>query len=122
MIALWHEAGSGYAKITEVLHGADIRGGDYAKGKYWDFIRPAPVIPGQNNSGFWKLTDAGVEFVHGRLKASARAVVWRDRLLEFEGPMVDIRDVLGTEFDYEELMRPASSDNAEYDPMEDDDA
>jgi hypothetical protein len=113
MIALWRKSGDGYAKMTDVLHGADIRGGDYAKAKHWGLIEQAALAPGQNMSGQWRLTPAGVDFVLGATQVRSHAVVWRDNVTEFGGELVWIRDVLGVDFDYDELMQSASAGKAE---------
>jgi hypothetical protein len=70
---------------------------------------------GKKTSGYWRITQRGVDFVHGSLRVERWMMVYNDEVLEKSTEFVSIRECLGKEFRYDELMRggaaslPASS-------------
>lgn len=117
--------------VREIAERAGTIGGsqDYAKFKFWGLIKPVAarsltpvqreylammggahkgVNKGRNgraSTGFWKLTKRGRAFAEGRLAISPGVVVFNDHLDgRFLGPRVTVKEVLGTRFDYQEVM------------------
>ena len=56
-------------------------------------------------AGWWRLTEQGSAFVQGLMKVQKYAKIYDSRLLKLDGELVTIRDVLGSRFNYDELMR-----------------
>lgn len=82
--------------------------GDFSKAKYWKLIDEMPHTPAEKkSSGYWKLTDLGVEFVLHGLKIQKFAVVYDDKVIDMKGALLSIEDCLGDKFDYGELMGQA---------------
>lgn len=79
---------------------------DFSKLKHWGLIYPCPVNdnPKTKSSGLWHITDKGIEFVEDRLRLPKYAYVFNDTVYDRGGELVGIRDALGEEFDYYELM------------------
>lgn len=81
--------------------------GDFPKFAYWGMIQEREQLTkDQRTSGYWKLTQLGIDFVHNRVAVPKYARVYNGELLTppFEGPMVKIADCLGKKFHYQELM------------------
>jgi len=94
----------GWVHTTEIAS----KGGDYAKLKFWGLIeqKPHEDDPSKKDSGFWKPTSKGVEFVQARCNVPRVALVYNGKLIKFENDneTVSIIDCLGKKFDYRELM------------------
>lgn len=83
----------------------DVRGGDYGKLRYWGLLERRPnTDPEKKWSGFWRVTQFGLQFVHDQVRVQRHAHVYNGRVLSFSGDEVSIRRCLGRRFDYEELM------------------
>lgn len=81
------------------------RGGDYAKLAYWDLVEQHPDVPAEKrDSGLWRPTARGVNFVFGRVTIPQYAYVYAERVIGLGGPERDIRTCLGKKFNYEELL------------------
>jgi hypothetical protein len=59
------------------------KGGDYAKLKYWRFIKSHP-----EKGGFWKPTKRGRKFIRGRLKVASHARVYKDTCFDYSGKKI----------------------------------
>jgi hypothetical protein len=92
----------GYAHMSHVARVVDLRGGDYAKARYWGLADPHP-----EKAGWWRLTSLGERFVKGLASVSGHALVVNGRCIDFGGEPVTIRQALGERFDYNELMGSA---------------
>lgn len=79
---------------------------DFAKLAYWGLVEEQPSLreDGSNRTGFWKITDLGLDFVEGRVTVAKHARVYDGRCLGLAGPDVAIKDCLGRRFSYAELM------------------
>jgi len=84
----------------------DVRGGDYAKLRYWGLLEMYPQTPDQatRHAGLWRVTDKGRLFVTGALSVPKYARVFDERPKGLVGSPVDIKQALGTKFNYQELM------------------
>lgn len=61
--------------------------------------------PDGGRAGWWRLTEQGSAFVQGLVKVQKYAKIYDSRLLRLDGELVTIRDVLGSRFNYDELMQ-----------------
>ena len=93
--------------LTRVGRRAERQGGDWAKAVHWGMIRqhPGERPDGSKRNGWWKLTEVGRAFVTDAIAVQKYAVVFDNQCLGLEGERVRVRDVLGTRFNYEELLR-----------------
>ncbi len=79
--------------------------GDFSKFAYWKLIEGMPKDDiKKHTSGYWMLTDIGVEFVKGVIGVQRYAIVYDSNVIGFSGSMRRITDCLDEAFDYEELM------------------
>lgn len=74
---------------------------------YWGFIEPL-TMKGQRRHGYWFLTEKGRQFLNGSLRVNKIAVMRDNKLLRYEGPLVDssLADyVVETRPDYQQQIR-----------------
>lgn len=80
-------------------------GGDEAKMVYWGLIIDAGTVREDGGrAGWWRLTDAGVDWVRERSTVPKYAHIYDGRLLKLDGEPWSIRQALGTKFDLRDLM------------------
>jgi hypothetical protein len=85
---------------------SDVRGGDYAKLRFWNLIESQPNDdPEKRSSGMWRPTSSGVAFAMNQMTLPKYAHVFDDRVLKHSGAPVAITETLGKKFNYEELMK-----------------
>lgn len=87
--------------------GAAVRGGDWAKLRYWDLIEEKPKTErkdGSKRAGFYRMTEKGHQFVRGETKVPRAVLLYADKFLGFDEGEVSIQECLGKEFDYADLM------------------
>ncbi len=104
-----------YASPEEWVHANDFRppgvkGGDYAKMRYWGLIEPSRESehhdPTKKDSGLWRLTHLGVQFCRDGLRIQRTVKVYNNVVQGYDGEFVTIHDVLdGSRFNYQDLMR-----------------
>ncbi len=108
LIALYRaDNGTGnYSHLQTVAdYAANHHGGDGAKLRYWRLIETDSRARGDGGkAGFWKITPEGRAFVRGLSTVPKYAVVFDGACLELDGPPIGIRDALGSDFDYDDLM------------------
>jgi hypothetical protein len=84
-----------------------VRGGDYAKLLYWKLVEQKPKTDDKKDtkdSGLWRPTHKGLDFVYRRVQVPSHAYVYNSRVLKFESTLIGIEDALGAKFSYAELM------------------
>ena len=94
---------AGYHHYKEFKNGS----ADLAKLAYWELIEAQPRDTSDNrkrSSGFWKITDKGIDFVLGIITVPMYARIYDARLLNFVGDQIGIKECLRAEFDFGELM------------------
>jgi len=98
------EAPDGWVDIKTNI---DLRGGDYAKLRYWGLLEhQTNDDPAKRSSGLWRPTPVAVAFVQDRVRLHKHVLIFDDQFLSFDGDaMIGIREALGKKFNYEELMR-----------------
>lgn len=80
---------------------------DFPTARYWKLIERRPLgtgDDGKKTSGWWRLTASGMGFVLGSATITKVALVFDDKVLDFEGEEITIRDALAGRFDYSALM------------------
>jgi len=84
----------------------DVRGGDYAKLRYWGLIKQLRNTEERSGtrSGLWRVTDIGVAFANNESSVTGIAIVYNDECERLTGDQVTIVGALGKKFSYEELM------------------
>jgi len=77
-------------------------GGDYAKLRFWGMIEPKPndKDPTKNQSGIWRITDKGIQFVKKQLRVPSTALVYNNKCFGFSNDPVSIEDTLKESFDW----------------------
>jgi hypothetical protein len=84
-------------------------GGSLAKLGYWGLIEQKPVEEDQKiagrTTGLWCVTGKGVDFIEARATVPRHCYTFNSTILEYSDEQIDIRTCLGTNFDYEKLMR-----------------
>lgn len=72
---------------------------------WWGLIEEKPGRrDDEGRHGWWRLTKEGVEYVLMRHAVRKYALVYDHVVRGFEGEYVNIRDALGTRFNYHDLM------------------
>lgn len=87
--------------------GSAVRGGDWSKLRYWGLIEEKPEEKrkdGSKRAGFYKMTEKGHQFVKGGVKVQRSILLYNDHFLGFGKGEVGIKDCLGKEFNYDDLM------------------
>lgn len=82
--------------------------GDFAKLVYWGLVEEKPKDEDNTStrtSGFWKITEKGKQFVLNQISIPSHIRLYDGKLLGTTGQQVTIKDVLGKDFDYDELMQ-----------------
>lgn len=108
LIAMWHKNGDGWVHVPTLGVKAEEAGtrsksGEHAFAKHFDLIEQNT---GKGGRGFWRLTPLGVKFVHNQINVPFCVWVFHGQLLQTDdSKLVSIRDVLGTRWDYDQLMR-----------------
>lgn len=98
----------GWVYIPAMTHAQ----GDSVKLRYWGLIEGLVGLrdDGSNRVGYWRITEAGRDFVGGDLRVPKHARVYDGESLglDAEAGYVTIRDCLGTRFNYDALMSGAA--------------
>lgn len=102
----FHHVAVIFTKSRTAMH--RLNGGDWAKLAGWGLIEEQPKDASEKTkrtSGFWRITEAGKNFVEKRTKVPRYMYVYDDKILGFsEAEVVGILDCLKEKFNYEELM------------------
>jgi len=95
----------GYHHNKEFKLPDTIGAGDFTKLRYWDLIETrANDNSKTKDSGFWRITEKGRDYVEDRIQVPKICMVFNRRARGFSTDLVGIRDALGKDFDYPELM------------------
>lgn len=79
----------------------------FAELRFWHMVEASTNDdPTKKASGYWKITDAGKQFVEGTLRVKSRILMYNNKFVGFapNSEIISIREALGNKFDYEELM------------------
>lgn len=82
------------------------RSGDFHKLVHWGFIekKSGEKEDGNPDNGFYKITGRGIMFAESKATAKEIALIMDNEFKGFAGRDIDIKDALGTKFNYNELM------------------
>lgn len=108
MIALFNKKKFGFVKIEEFMRVNGFkRSGDFPYLVHWGFLEKmeGKREDGSSKNGFYKLTEMGREFVLGKRSAMQTVILFNGKHEGFEGEFVNIKEALGKQFRYDELMK-----------------
>jgi hypothetical protein len=102
LINQWRAVGQDWTKtrlLWTMTHEA-------AQLQWWGLIEPGQDRPDGGKGGEWRITDAGRDFVLGKISVAKHAKVFDGTLLGLDASdgVISIEDALGTRFSYAELM------------------
>jgi hypothetical protein len=85
------------------------KGGDSVKSQHWGLIegRDGEKADGNPRNGFWRLTELGRRFVRGEVTIPRWALLYNEERHALDGPPITIQEALGTDFNYNEIIRGA---------------
>jgi hypothetical protein len=81
---------------------------DWALLRFWGLIEEnnEPSEPDKKTNGLWRITARGKSFVNDtRLRLPSKAIIYNNKLIGFNDDMITIKQALGSQFDYEELIK-----------------
>jgi hypothetical protein len=115
VIALWrvHDKGFGHLPTVAREHLADVQGqgGYLVLGQHWDLIEEERrVRPDGGRAGYWRVTDLGEAFIHGRRVIPSHVRLYDGHRLGYADrrKLVNVDDVLSKNFDLAELLGPTA--------------
>jgi hypothetical protein len=108
---------SGWLHVSKYLEnmstvGAEVKGGEWSKLKHWQLIEEHPPVkksvlsnkPTPKVEGLYRLTERGTKFVKGETKVPNAIHLYEGHLMGFGPKDVGIKDCLGKDYSYEDLM------------------
>lgn len=102
--AWWNVGMTGWISIRTI----PVRGGDYAKLRYWGLIErlaPDAKDSNQRDSAYWRPTLAGIAFARGDRTVDKTVYVYNNQTtIDPEAGETNIHDALGEKFDWYKLM------------------
>lgn len=87
--------------------------GDFAKLQHWGLVAPAWGLreDGSKRNGYYKVTPGGYDFVHGRFAIPSHVTLYNNKRQGHSSPggkPISIKDALGKQFNYREIMQDVS--------------
>jgi hypothetical protein len=100
------EGGDGWIHVENYLVDVGVKiKGVHGKLRHWGLLEQKPNDdPKKHDSGIWRITDKGRQFVEGTILVPKKVLMYNERFLGFDGEDISIRQALGKRFDYTELM------------------
>ncbi len=90
------------------MHSWRYQRGDFAYLAHWGLVETGGECePRKRGSAMWRPTQKGIDFVARETLVPSHIHMLCGELLGFAEHQVGIKDTLGSEFDYDELMAPA---------------
>lgn len=85
---------------------APVMSGDISKLKFWELLE---VLEGERKDGskrvgFYRVTEKGKEFIHGRISVPKHCKLYNQKFYGFSGEQIHFKDALGKNFNYDDLM------------------
>ncbi len=82
-----------------------VRGGDYAKISHWGLIEQKPNDdPKKKQSGIWRPTTKGKDFVSGKLRLPSHVLLFDNREYGWSEKLIHFDEALGRDFVYKEIL------------------
>ena len=107
LVVMYRSHGLGWQQKTETLRGVGAAARDESLLRYWDLLEEdLRLREDGGRAGWWRVTEAGREFVLGRSRVPRHAVVFDTRCLRLDDTdgQVTIREALARKFNWAELM------------------
>lgn len=107
LILLYKSGMKEFVKVEDFLiKKGHKRCGDFSYLIHYEFLekQKGDRKDGSPRNGFYKITDRGIKFVELKLTAPEKFMILNNKLEGFVGDNVNIKQVLKTKFDYNELM------------------
>lgn len=102
LIAMYQAGGTNFIHLPTTI-GARSR--EEGKLRYWGLVEEqAASRPDGGRAGYWRVTDKGAAFVGGVITVPRYAHVFNKTLHKLSGEPIGIREALGDDFSYDELM------------------
>lgn len=102
LIQVWRAAGTEWAHVRTVV---GHNRADEAKLRYWGLIEDGKARREDGgHAGYWRVTEAGEQFIKRRRSVPKYALVYDGDLLGMDGPEIMIEEALADQFNYRELM------------------
>lgn len=81
--------------------------GDISKLRFWGLLEAieGEREDGNPSNGHYMLTAKGKDFAMDRINIPARVKIFNNRFFGFDGDEVGVRDVMQSQFDYDELLK-----------------
>ena len=102
-----------FVKVEDFLiKNGQKRCGDFSYLTHYGFLEKqiGNREDGSGRNGYYRITDAGIDFAMGRSTAAAKFIMLHGKCQGFEGDQINIRQALGKKFDYDELMGKARTE------------
>lgn len=79
---------------------------DFSLLRFWNLIEKCngEKDDGNKNIGFYKITPRGIDFVEKKINVKKSVFLFNDKFLGFSDEEINIKDALGSKFNYDELM------------------
>ena len=78
---------------------------DYSVMKHFGIIEPRISEGGKKDSGYWRLTREGIDFVSNGKKVNKHVLIFDNKKQGFSDEFTTIQEALGDKFDFQELMK-----------------
>lgn len=113
LYAVTKETGKQWHHVRSFLEAGHKASSDGTYLRYWRMIEPmpkadAPEPPDEKKTrksmGYWRITNFGKTFAEGLSRVRAHVLVMAGKCEGFSEEKIDIREALGSKFDYAELM------------------
>lgn len=103
LVRLWWAGGT-----TEFIESKTVKmpgqGGDVSRLRHWGLVEQAPQRPDGGKSGWWRVTQLGEDFVLDKERLPKYVYVFDGECLATNGQLVGIKDALGKNFNYVEML------------------
>ncbi len=100
-----YERTGDWVGIKEFNHKTKMLGGDYAKLRYWDLVEQHDnTDEDKRASGLWRPTAKGIQFYRNQITVPKTVATYDGVPRAFIGDNVNIIQVLGKKFSYQELL------------------
>ncbi len=107
LIVRRYERTKNWVHVREVLNSDTFASSNGTMLAHWGMLVHKPKDPKDKKhktSGYWKPTQLAIDFVHGRVTVPAYIKIYDGTVTEHSAEQISIREALGVEFNYEELM------------------
>ncbi len=108
LLCIYRYAPDKYVKVEDLLlsHGYK-RCGDFSYLTHYGLIQKmlGKREDGSNRNGFYKITGRGIAFCENSLTIPEKFIIRENKHLGFDGKEVNIKDLLGVKFNYNDLLK-----------------